>query len=117
QARNDEIGRLNDLISKLKSLRPGGTDAEKTGALGANPAEANKIIAELKAAGLNDVPDGACKVVLKDGTTHWVDEAGKAEAQHCKNVYWAFRSGDYSGNKAVITITDQAPDVKQKTFD
>ncbi|HYC37690.1 MAG TPA: hypothetical protein VEC19_14785 [Usitatibacter sp.] len=118
QDRNKEIAHLNDLIGKLKSLRPGGTDAEKAGPLGGNVAEAQKIIAELKAAGCSPVPGGTCEVRLKDGTVHsGLDEAGRAEAQHCVKAYWAFRSGDYSGGKAVVSITDKVPDVKQKDFD
>jgi hypothetical protein len=116
QARNEEIAKLNDLIAKVKSSRADG-DPTATKALGATPAESKALLAELNAAGLKDVPEGATKVVLKDGTTLWVNEAGKADAQHAKDAYWAFRSSDYSGNKAVVSITDSSPTVTQSQVD
>jgi|SoiMethySBSTD1v2_1073268.scaffolds.fasta_scaffold00824_6 hypothetical protein len=115
--RNGQISKINDLIGKLKGLRPGGTKTDATGPLGKDAAEANKIIAELKANGVSNVPDGATEVTLKDGTKVQVDAAGKAEAEHCKQAYWAFRSGDYSGKKEVISIADKVPDIQQKDFD
>jgi len=60
-ARNKSIADLNALLADLKTLRPGGTDPEKWGNLGANAAEGRATHARLKAAGLS-FPAGADEV-------------------------------------------------------
>jgi len=57
QQRNKDIAKLNELIGKLKSLRPAGTDPQKFGNLGANQAEGRAVYQSLKDAGVT-MPTG-----------------------------------------------------------
>jgi hypothetical protein len=52
QQRNDEIGKLNTLLGDLKAKRPGGTDPDKWGNLGANTADGRAMYARLQKAGI-----------------------------------------------------------------
>ena len=52
--------------------------------------------------GLEKLNEPPYIVTLKDGTKIPVDAAGKQEAQDYQQRYWAFRSNDYSGAKAVV---------------
>lgn len=61
QKRNSEIAALNKLIGDLKSVRPGGTDKEKWGNLGATKAEGQAMYARVTAAGLT-MPAGVDNV-------------------------------------------------------
>ena len=76
QARNDEISKLNTLLSDLKNLRPSGTDPDKWANLGANKQAGRDMYARLKEQGLN-----------LDG----VDEPGTGiyDAQQKKFDVWA----------------------------
>lgn len=60
-ARNTAIAELNALLGELKKLRPGGTEPEKWGNLGASAAEGRANYARLKAAGVS-FPTGADEV-------------------------------------------------------
>lgn len=60
-ARNSSIADLNTLLGDLKALRPGGTDPEKWGNLGASAAQGRANYARLKAAGVS-FPAGADEV-------------------------------------------------------
>lgn len=60
-ARNTSIAELNALLAELRKLRPGGTDPEKWGNLGATAAEGRANYARLKAAGVT-FPAGADEV-------------------------------------------------------
>ncbi|THF57280.1 hypothetical protein [Pseudothauera rhizosphaerae] len=55
--RNKEIAKLNDLLDKLRTQRPGGTDPEKWGNMGADKAAGREIYAAVKEAGLT-MPTG-----------------------------------------------------------
>ncbi|HYC37689.1 MAG TPA: hypothetical protein VEC19_14780 [Usitatibacter sp.] len=67
QDRNKEIQNLNELIGKLKSLRPGGTDPQKWGNLGANTQEGRDLLARLEKAGVN-IPRSGDDAVNEPGT-------------------------------------------------
>jgi hypothetical protein len=126
QTRNEQIGKMNDLINTLRALRPNGKE-DAVGAMGPNMGDANKLLADLRAQGISNVPnDWTQKTVwdvkLLDGTTHTgLDQGGRDEAQMCKDNYWAFRSADFSGAKEVITIAEVKVETKaemtQKQFD
>lgn len=60
-ARNKSIADLNALLADLRALRPGGTEREKWGNLGASAAEGRANYARLKAAGVS-FPTGADEV-------------------------------------------------------
>jgi hypothetical protein len=74
--RNNEITKLNQLLSDLKNLRPSGTDPDKWQNLGANKAAGQAMYARLQEAGMN-----------LDG----VDEPGTGiyDAQQKKFDVWA----------------------------
>ncbi len=59
--RNKDIAALNALLGDLKKLRPGGTDPEKWGNLGASAAAGKTTYARLKAAGVT-FPAGSDEV-------------------------------------------------------
>ncbi len=113
QAKNDQVGKMNTLMGLLNRASADGKAEKSTDSVKIDAALAAEIEVAAKAAGVTLPPElqgqKQWTVTLKDGTTHTVDEAGKNEAQHCKDVYWAFRSGDYSGNKAVKTIAEAPP--------
>lgn len=119
QARNDQISKLNQLLGVLnKAAANFGGDAKADTKLDASKINVEELKSaaqsagvDLSAAGLT-VQQPEWTVTLKDGTKIPVDAAGKAEAEHCKNVYWAFRSSDYSGNKAVVSIVETKPAVE-----
>jgi len=67
QGRNDEIGKLNKLIADIKTLRPGGTDPQKWGNLGANTQQGRDTLARLEAAGVN-IPKSGDDAVNEPGT-------------------------------------------------
>lgn len=113
QAKNEQISKMNQLLGLLNKAAANGGGEKAGDKITIDPALFKEIeqAAELAGVTLPAELQGVKQwtVTLKDGTTHTVDEAGKNEAQHCKDVYWAFRSGDYSGAKAVTSIV-QAPD-------
>ena len=101
QAKNLEMASLNGRLSIMtgaSQLGYASTDAKPDTALSATQQTNLSQLAP-------QVP--AWEVTLQDGTKCMVNEAGKNEAQYCKDVYWAFRSNNYSGSKAVVSIADK----------
>ncbi len=117
QAKNDQIAKFNQLLGVLNKAAASFAGDAKAGDkvdLSANQAE---ITAAAKAAGVTLPAElqgrpGEWEVQLVDGTKISVDAAGKAEAEDYKSKNWAFRSGDYSGRKGIVSITETKPELK-----
>ena len=111
QQKNTQIAKLNQVLAALNT-------AAATAPAGAKPTDKVDLSKspDLKTAmesanisslpGLEKLNEPPYIVTLKDGTKIPVDAAGKQEAQDYQQRYWAFRSNDYSGAKAVVGIAD-----------
>ncbi len=109
QAKNNQISRLNELLGQLnKAAAAMPSDAKAGDKVKLSPAARAEINAAAAQAGISLPPEFQPRwdVRLRDGSVIQVDEAGKAEAENCKKLNWAFRSSNYSGVKGVASITE-----------
>ncbi|GAB2734947.1 type III secretion system needle tip complex Bsp22 [Melaminivora jejuensis] len=120
QNRNNQISRLNELLGQLNKAAAGmPSDAKAGDAVKLSPAAEAEIRAAAAQAGIGLPAEFQPQwdVKLKDGSVIKVDEAGKKEAELYKERYWAFRSNDYSGAKAVTSITQTSSGLNKGELD
>jgi hypothetical protein len=123
QAKNEQISRLNQLLGTLnKAAASVPADAKAGDKVKLSPEDAAAIKAAADTAGITlpkemRPPDMPYIVTLKDGTQIPVDAAGKKQAEDYRSRNWAFRSNDYSGRKAVVSIKDNLPSPNKGQLD
>ena len=122
QAKNDQISKLNQLLGVLNKAAANVSSDAKAG----DKIDMSGTAAELKAAAQTagvTLPaemqnlEKSWNVKLVDGSVIKVDEAGKREADDYKSKNWAFRSGDYSGKKGIVSITENPSSVNKGQLD
>jgi len=114
QAKNDQIGKMNQLLGVLNSIQAKVDAGAKAGdTVNISKEDTAALQAAAKSAGITLPAELTPKeitvswnVKLRDGTSIEVDDAGRKEAETYKGLNWAFRSGDYSGKKGIVSITD-----------
>ena len=107
QTNNDKISQLNELLGTLnKAAASMPPDAKASDKVKISAKDMQEMTAAALKAGTALPGEQSWDVKLKDGSIINVDAAGKKDAEMCQQKYWAFQSSDYSGSKAVISITE-----------
>ena len=122
QAKNDQISKLNQLLGVLNKAAANVSSDAKAGDKIDMSGTATELKAAAQTAGVT-LPaemqnlEKSWNVKLVDGSVIKVDEAGKREADDYKSKNWAFRSGDYSGKKGIVSITENPSSVNKGQLD
>jgi prefoldin subunit 5 len=113
QKKNEQISQLNLVLGSLNAATAkASSGAKATDKVDISSSAASEIAAALKSAGistpagLESIDKPPYTITLKDGTKFEVDAALAAEAEGHKKANIAWKSHDYSGAKAVVSVTE-----------